>query len=80
MKTVAILDQILLTILLFSYNRLYRIYSNLQNKSYFYAKNQDIKSRLGSYDVVHWSARFDTFMKALVNLDLILFTISCFFI
>ena len=55
MKTVAILDEILLTILLFSYyNRIYRVYSNLQNMSYLaYAKNQDIKSRLGSYDVVH---------------------------
>ena len=74
MKTVAILYEILSTVLLFSCNRLYPIYSNLQK----FAKNQDIKIHLGSYDVVHYSAHFDTFKKALVSLDSILFTISCF--
>ena len=34
MKTVAILDEILLTILLFAYNLLYRIYLNLRNRLY----------------------------------------------
>ena len=33
MKIVAILDEILLTILLFSYNWLYCFYPNLQNRS-----------------------------------------------
>ena len=52
MKTGAILDKILLTILLYGiigsivFTQIYKI-------GHIYAKNQDIKSHLGSYDVVH---------------------------
>ena len=80
MKTVAILDKILLTILLFSYSRLYIVFIQIYEIGHIYAKNQDIESHLGSYDVVYKSARFDTFMTALVSLDSILFKISCFII
>ena len=40
MKTVANLDEKLLKILLFSYNRLESIYSDLQNRSYLCEKSR----------------------------------------
>ena len=45
------------------------VFTPIYKIGHIYAKKQDIKSHLGSYDVAHYSARFDTFMKALVSLD-----------
>ena len=42
MKTVAILDKILLTILLFSYSRLYIVFIQIYEIGHIYVKNQDI--------------------------------------
>ena len=55
MKTVAILVEILLTILLFSYNRIigYIVFTQIYKIGHIYAKNQDIINHLGSYDVVY---------------------------
>ena len=76
MKTVAILDEILLTLLLFSYNRLHRNYSNLQNRSYYFMRKIKISRVIWAYnDVAKQSERVDTFMETLISLDSTLFTI-----
>ena len=73
MNAVAILYELLLTILLFSYNIVFT-----HKIGQIYAKNQDIKCHPGTYDVIHSSSNLDTSMKALVILNSILFAIFNF--
>ena len=75
MNAVAILYKLLLTILLFSYNI---VFTHIYKIGQIYAKNQDIKCHPGTYDVIHSSSNLDTFMKALVILNSILFAIFNF--
>ena len=51
------------------------VFTHIYKIGHIYTKHQDIKCHSGSYNVIHQSACFDTYMKAIVIQRLILFTI-----